>query len=155
MHRDDLNLAQCELASVGAIRSLLPLPSLRVRVPNAVGEQAIQIGKIWIAVDEEVQALAIVFAGPLASPHLPSRIIRIEVRTPERRPAAMRTAFNVASVTMAFTDGRAAIGTGSNCLAHTSPRITPAKRTPPANSARSPPLYQTPCLLDLAEPPLC
>jgi hypothetical protein len=30
----------------------------------------------------------------------------------------MRTAFNVASVAMALADGRAAIGTGSECLAH-------------------------------------
>jgi hypothetical protein len=84
MHRGDLNLAQCESASVGAIRSLLPLPPLRVGIPNAIGEQLIQIGKVWIAVDEEIQPLAIVFARPPASPRLPSRIIAVEVRTAER-----------------------------------------------------------------------
>ena len=31
-------------------------PTLRVGVPNAVGEQAIQIGKVGIAVDVEAQA---------------------------------------------------------------------------------------------------
>jgi hypothetical protein len=65
-------------------RSPLSLPPLRVSIPNTVGEQPIQIGKIGIAVDEEVQAFAIFFARPLASPHLPSRIIAVEVRTPER-----------------------------------------------------------------------
>jgi hypothetical protein len=57
---------------------------LRVGVPSAIGEQAIQIGKVGIALDEEAQAFAIVFARPLASPRLPSRIIGMEVRTAER-----------------------------------------------------------------------
>jgi hypothetical protein len=94
-------------------RLLLPFPSLCVGIPNAVGEQAIQIGKVWIAVDEEIQPFAIVLARPLAVPHFPSRIIRVEVRTAERRPAAMRATFDIAARVMAFADGRAAIGTGS------------------------------------------
>jgi hypothetical protein len=53
-------------------RSLLPLPPLRVSVPNAVGEQPIQIGKVRFAVDEEAQAFAIVLARPLAVPRLSS-----------------------------------------------------------------------------------
>jgi hypothetical protein len=65
--------------------SLLPLPPLRVGIPNAVGEQPIQIGKVWCAVDEEAQAFAIFLARPLASPRLPSRIIGVEVWAPERR----------------------------------------------------------------------
>jgi hypothetical protein len=69
-------------AVVGAL--LLPLPTPRVGIPNTVGEQQIQIGKVWIAVDEEMQALAIFFARPLAVPHLPSRIIGMEVGTAER-----------------------------------------------------------------------
>jgi hypothetical protein len=43
-----------------------------------------QVGKVFVAVDEEVQPFAIVFARPLASQHLPSRIIGMEVRTAER-----------------------------------------------------------------------
>ena len=91
---------------------LLPLPALRVSIPNAIGEQAIEIGKVWIAVDEEAQAFAIVLARPLASPHFASRIIDVEVRTAERRPTAVRTAFDVAAAVMALADSRAAIGTG-------------------------------------------
>ena len=41
----------------------------------------------------------------------------MEVRTTQRLPPAMRTAFNVAAVTMAFTDGRAAIGAWLELLA--------------------------------------
>ena len=100
---------RCHLVS----RLLLPFPSLRVGVPNAVGEQSIQIGKVRITVDVEAQAFAIILARPLAGPHFPSRIIRVEVRTAERRPAAVRTAFDVAAAVMAFADSRAAIGTGS------------------------------------------
>jgi hypothetical protein len=48
-------------------RSLLPLPTPRISIPNAIGEQAIQIGKVRIAVDEEIQPVEIVFARPLAS----------------------------------------------------------------------------------------
>jgi hypothetical protein len=99
-----------------ALRSLFPFPTPRLCVPNTVGEQPIQIGKVWITVDEEVQAFAIVFARPLAIPHLPPRIIRVEVRTAQRLPAAMRTAFNVAAVAMAFADGRAAIRQGPSVL---------------------------------------
>jgi hypothetical protein len=91
---------------------------LRVSVPNAVGEQAIQIGKIWVTVVVEAQAFAIFLARPFAIPHLPPRIIRVEVRTAQCLPAAMRTAFNVAASAMALADGRAAIGTGSEALAH-------------------------------------
>jgi hypothetical protein len=65
-------------------RSLFSLPPLRVDIPNAVGEQPIQIGKVWITVDEEAQPFAIVLARPLAIPHFPSRIIAVEVRTAER-----------------------------------------------------------------------
>jgi hypothetical protein len=91
-----------------------PLPPLRVGIPNAVGEQPIQIGKIWIAVVEEIQAFAIFFARPLASPRLPSRIIGMEVRTAECLPAAMRAVFNVAAVAVTLANGRTAIGTGSS-----------------------------------------
>jgi hypothetical protein len=82
------------------------LPALSVGVPNAVG-------KVWITVDEEVQPFAILFTRPLASPHFSPRIIAVEVRTAERRPAAVRTTFNVAAAVMALADSRAAIGTGS------------------------------------------
>ncbi len=75
-----------------------------------------QIGKVWLAVDVEAQAFAIVLTRPLAIPHLPPRIIRIEVRAPERLPTAMRTAFNVAARAMAFADTRTAIGTGPSFL---------------------------------------
>ena len=44
----------------------------------------------------------------------------MEVRAAERLPTAMRTWFNVAARAMAFADGRAAIGTGSERLAHAS-----------------------------------
>ena len=99
-------------------RLLFPLPPLCVGIPNTVGEQPIQIGKVRIAVDEEAQAFAIVFARPFPVPYFPSRIIRVEVRAPECLPAAMRKGFNVAARAMAFADTRTAIGTGSEFLAH-------------------------------------
>ncbi len=64
----------------------LPLPPPAVGIPDTVAEQ--------IVVDEEP------FAWPSARPHLPSRIIGAEVRTAERRPSAMRTAFHVADAVM-------------------------------------------------------
>jgi hypothetical protein len=90
-------------------RLLLPLPTSRVGIPDAIGEQPIQIGKLGIAVDEEVQAFAIVLAGPLAVPRLPPRIVGVEVQAAQRLPAAMVTAFDVAARAMAFADRRAAI----------------------------------------------
>jgi hypothetical protein len=51
--------------------SLFPLPPPRVGVPNAVGEQAIQIGEIWVTALVEAQAFAIFFAG-----HLPVHTCR-------------------------------------------------------------------------------
>ena len=78
-------------------RLLFSFPAPCVGIPNAVGEQAIEIGKVWITVDVKAQASAIVLARPLAGPHLPSRIIAMEVCTAERRPAAVRTTLNVAS----------------------------------------------------------
>jgi len=106
------------MAHTGLRTLLLSLPTLRVGIPNTVAEQPIQIGKVWITVDEEVQAFAIVLTGPLAIPRLPPRIIRVEVRAPQRLPAAMRATFNVAARAMAFADGRAAIETCCEYLAH-------------------------------------
>jgi hypothetical protein len=65
-------------------RLLLPLPTSRVGIPDAIGEQPIQIGEVWTTVDEEAQAFAIVLTRPLAVPHLPLRIVRVEVQAPER-----------------------------------------------------------------------
>ena len=83
-----LACARAPSASVSLVRAkkspsslLLPLPALRVRVPNAIGEQAIEIGKVRIAVNVEAQAFAIVLARPLAGPNFPARIIGVEVRT--------------------------------------------------------------------------
>ena len=101
-------------------RSLSPFPTLCVGIPNTVGEEAVQIGKVWIAVAVEVQAFAIVLARPFAIPRLPPRIIRVEVRAAQCLPAAMRTGFNVAARAMALADGRTAIGTGSEFLAQAS-----------------------------------
>jgi hypothetical protein len=56
--------------------------------------------------------------GHLPVPYLPPRIVRVEVRAPQRLPTAMVTAFDVAARAMAFADRRAAIGTGSEFLAH-------------------------------------
>jgi hypothetical protein len=97
------------LFTAGRARLLLPLPTSRVGIPDAIGEQPIQIEKVGIAVDEEVQAFAIVLAGPLAVPRLPPRIVRVEVQAPERLPAAMVTAFDVAARAMAFADRGGAI----------------------------------------------
>ena len=74
-----------------------------------IGEQAIQVGKVRVAVDEEVQALAIVLTRPLAVPRLPPRIVGVEVQAAQCLPAAMVTAFDVAARAMAFADRRAAI----------------------------------------------
>ena len=97
---------------------LFPLPPPHVGIPGTVGEQAIQIRKVGVVVDEEAQAFAIFFAWPPASPHLSSRIITVEVRTAKRCPTAMRTAFNVAAVAMAFADGRTAIRAGFELFTH-------------------------------------
>jgi hypothetical protein len=70
-------------------RLLLPLPTSGVGIPDAIGEQPIQVGEVGITVDEEVQALAIVLARPLAVPRLPPRIVRVEVQAAERLPTAM------------------------------------------------------------------
>jgi hypothetical protein len=122
--------------SVGIGLLLSPFPALCVRVPNAIGEQPIQIGKIGIAVDVEAQALAIVLARPFAIPRLPSRIVRVEVQAAECRPAAMPTAFNVAAVAMEFADHRTAIGTGSEFLAQASvPSSTSAAKPSIASCA--------------------
>jgi hypothetical protein len=88
---------------------LLPLPAPAFGIPNTVGKQPIQIRMVGIVVDEEPQPFAILFARPSARPHLPSRIIAVEVRTAERRPTAMWTAFHVATVAMTFGDRRAAV----------------------------------------------
>jgi hypothetical protein len=64
--------------------------------------------------------LQIVLARPLAIPRLPPRIIRVEVQAAQCLPAAMRTALNVAVRAMALADRRAAVGTGSEFLAHAS-----------------------------------
>ena len=95
------------LREAGEIQERLsPLPPLCVGIPNAIGEQPIQIGKVWITVDVEAQAFAIVLARPLAIPRLPPRIIRVEVRAAQGLPAAMRAAFNVAAAIMALADSR-------------------------------------------------
>jgi hypothetical protein len=73
-----------------------------VAIPDAIGEQAIQVGKVRVTVDEEVQAFAIVLARPLAVPRLPPRIVGGEVQAPKRLTAAMVTAFDVASRAMVF-----------------------------------------------------
>jgi hypothetical protein len=88
----------CPLFSLlDAARSLLPLPTSRVRIPDASGEQPIQIGKVRVTVDEEVQAFAIVVARPRASPRLPPRIVRVEVQAPERNEVR-RIAANIAKL---------------------------------------------------------
>jgi hypothetical protein len=48
---------------------LFSFPALCVGVPNAVCEQAIEIGQVWITVDVEAQACAVVLARPLVGPH--------------------------------------------------------------------------------------
>jgi hypothetical protein len=90
------------IVSATCRRLLLPLPTSGVGIPDAIGEQPIQIGKVCIAVDEEVQAFAIVLARPLAVPRLPPRIVGGEVQAPKRLTAAMVTAFDVASRAMVF-----------------------------------------------------
>ena len=44
------------------------------------------------------------------------RIVRVEMRAPQRLPTAMRTAFDIASVAMAFADACAATGQGPSVL---------------------------------------
>jgi hypothetical protein len=49
-------------------RSLSPLPPLRVGIPNAIGEQAIQIGKVRIAAAVEARAFKLAdIAGGVGS----------------------------------------------------------------------------------------
>ncbi len=76
------------------------------------------IGKFGIVVDEEAQALAIFLAWPPASPHLPSRIIGVDVRTAQCRPTTVRTAFNVAAVAMTLANGCSAVRAWFELLAH-------------------------------------
>ena len=118
------SLFHCRTRPAYCLRSQRPV----VGIPNAIGEQPIQIGKVWIAVDEDVQPFAIVLARPLAIPRLPPRIVRVKVRTAERCPTAMRTTFNVAAVAMAFADGRTAIRAWSELLAHVTPAMPPTPR---------------------------
>jgi hypothetical protein len=120
------------IVSATCRRSLLPLPTSRVGIPDAIREQPIQVGKVGIAVDEEVQAFAILLARPFASPHFPPRIVRVEVQAPERLPTAMVTTFDVAARAMAFADRRAAIR-WFELLAHAN-----SAREAAANSVRSP-----------------
>jgi hypothetical protein len=122
--------------NVPRLRHLFPLPTLCDGVPNAVGEQPIQIRKVRIAVDEEVQPFAILLARPLAIPDFASRIIRVEVQAAQCLPTATRTAFNVAASAMAFADTRTAIGTGSEFLAQASvPSSTSAAKRYTASCA--------------------
>ena len=140
---------------MATLRLLLPLPTSGVGIPNAVREQPIQVGEVPVTVDEEVQALAIVLARPLAVPHLPPRIVRVEVQAPERLPAAIReeghdefsslqrkgedddqvtspdhvTAFDIAARAMAFGDRCAAIRAAwFELLAHASSSTSPTPR---------------------------
>jgi len=52
---------------VPRVGHLFPLPTPRASVPNAIRKQPMQIGKVWITVDVEVQPFAIVLARPLAT----------------------------------------------------------------------------------------
>ncbi len=80
--------------------------------------------------------------GPFARPHLPSRIVGVEVRTAERRPSAMRTAFNVAAVAMAFADRRTAIRAGFQLFAHASVPCSAARNLRYRLSSRPEPRSQ-------------
>ena len=111
------------LLTVGHARLLSPLPTSRVGIPDAIREQSVQIGKVGITVDEEVQAFAIVLARPLAVPRLTPRIVGVEMQAPERLPAAMVTSFDVAARAMALADRRAAIRALSELLAHAFPSL--------------------------------
>ena len=115
----------CKSNKTSPSRLLLPLPPSRVGIPDAIGEQAIQVREVWVTVDEEVQAFAIVLARPLAVPRLPPRIVRVEVQAPERLPAAMATAFDIAARAMAFADRHAAIGAWFELLARKFSRTWP------------------------------
>jgi hypothetical protein len=75
-----------------------------VRCPRPKIQQPIQIGKVGVAVDEKVQAFAVVLARPPTAPRLPPRFVRVEVQAPERLPTAMVTAFDVAARAMALAD---------------------------------------------------
>ena len=103
------------------------LPTPAVGIPSAIREQTIQIGKVTITVDKEIQSFAVVLARPLAIPCFPSRIIAMEERTAERLPAAMRTAFDVAASTMALANRRTAIGTGSEFRSHSGSSVNVAE----------------------------
>ena len=48
------------------LRSLFPFPTSRVGIPNAIGEQPIQIGEVRIAAAVEAQPFAILLTGPFA-----------------------------------------------------------------------------------------
>ena len=109
-------------------RLLPPLPTLRLGIPN---NGKFKIGQVWIVVDEEIQAFAIVHARPLAVPRPPPRIIRVEVRAPERLPTAMRTAFDVAAFAMAWPMGAPRSGQGSSFLRMLVAEFTPARPPTP------------------------
>jgi hypothetical protein len=50
-HKHTCAKRACENQERG--RLLFPFPTLRIGVPNAVGEHAIQIGKVWVTVAVE------------------------------------------------------------------------------------------------------
>ncbi len=63
-----------------------------------------QIGQVGILIDQKFKPSRSSSLRPLTSPHLPSRIIAMEVRTTERLPTAMWTAFNVAAVAVTLAN---------------------------------------------------
>jgi hypothetical protein len=83
-------------------------------VSDAIGEQPIQIGKVWIPVDEEVQAFAIVLARPPAVPRLPPRIVGVEVQAAQRLPAAFLGSPNK-SAAAGCTYTRSPLGHSTDC----------------------------------------
>ena len=93
------------------------LPALRLGIPVALGEEAIDIGQRTVAADEEPKAFGVLFAGPSSVPRFTARVVWIEADAAQGLAAAMRTAFHVASRTVPCADGRPSLDNGRRSMA--------------------------------------
>ena len=73
-------------------------PQLPLRVPDALGEKAINIRQRAVAVDEETEAFAVGLARPFPRPLFAARYVWVEPDASESLPATVRASLNVASI---------------------------------------------------------
>jgi len=87
------------------------LPALRLGIPVALGEEAIDIGQRTVAADEEPKAFGVLFAGPSSVPRFTARVVWIEADAAQRLTAAMGTTLHVASTSVLVAESGTTVGT--------------------------------------------